>query len=102
MRVNFGDRPFLYGEGHAHRNAADIQKGDTAEEVAALFAELPFHDDSSDTEEGGEERATETGREERDGEETGVVVDLAQTAPQMKSMRTAIATVGERNTASGG
>ena len=95
VRVNFGDRPFAYGEGHTHRNAADVQKGDSAEELAAAFEELPFAGEMSD----GEEREGEgQGKgEEGEGEqgEKGVVVDLSESGPQTKTMKTAIATVGE-------
>ena len=89
VRVNFGDRPFAYGEGHAHRNAADVQKGDSAEELVALFEVLPFALGMSDSEEdvtGGE------GEGEKGG--GGVVVELSQTGPPTKKMKTPIATVG--------
>ena len=91
MRVNFGDRPFVYGEGHAHRNAADVQKGDSAEEMAAAFMELPFSEETSEGEEEGEEGG---GGGEGEGDE-GTIVDLSQAGPQTKMMKTAIATVGE-------
>ena len=95
VRVNFGDRPFAYGEGHTHRNAADVQKGDSAEELVANFEVLPFAFGSSDSE--GEE-----GKGQADGKEGGgagggggvVVVELSQTGPT-KKMKTPIATVGE-------
>ena len=90
MRVNFGDRPFVYGEGHAHRNAADVQKGDSAEEMAAAFMVLPFAEEISEGEE--EKREEGGGGEEGEGDE-GTVVDLSQTGPKM--MKTAIATVGK-------
>ena len=92
MRVNFGDRPFVYGEGHAHRNAADVQKGDSAEEMAAAFMELPF---SEETSEGEEEEGKEGGGGEEGEGDKGTVVDLSQAGPQTKMMKTAIATVGE-------
>ena len=92
MRVNFGDRPFVYGEGHAHRNAADVQKGDSAEEMAAAFLELPFSEETSEGEEEGEEGG---GGGEGDGEgDEGTIVDLSQAGPQTKMMKMAIATVG--------
>ena len=88
VRVNFGDRPFAYGEGHAHRNAADVEEGDTMEEVAANFDALPFAVGTSDSE--GEEVDGEA-----EGGAAGMVVELAQTGPPTKKMKTPIATVGE-------
>lgn len=43
MKANFGDRPFSYTEGHAHRDAADVPEGETLEERVALLKELPFY-----------------------------------------------------------
>lgn len=96
MRVNFGDRPFVYGEGHAHRNAADIQKGDSAEELVALFEELPFNDLSEDeqTDDGGANEVAGSGVE---GESKGMVMELSQTGPLTKMMKSPIATVGENS-----
>ena len=33
VRMNFGERPFVYAEGQEHRDAANIQEQDTTEEV---------------------------------------------------------------------
>ena len=96
MRVNFGDRPFAYGEGHAHRNAADIQKGDSAEELAALFEVLPFALGMSDSE---EEEVVSEGGEEREKGGNGIVVELSHTGPPAKKMKTPIATVGKSHLA---
>ena len=87
VRVNFGDRLFAYAEGHAHRNAADVQEGDTVEELVANFDVLPFALGLSDSE-----------GDREDGEEgggSGVVMELSQNGPPTKTMKTAIATVGE-------
>ena len=91
MRVNFGDRLFVYGEGHAHRNVADIEKGNSVEEIVALFNVLPFAQEASESEE--EER--EMKEEGEEGEEGGVVMELSNMGPLTKTMKTPIATVGE-------
>ena len=44
MRANFGEHPFVYAEGYAHRQAANVPDGDTEEEIAAIFRLLPFAD----------------------------------------------------------
>ena len=56
VKANFGDRPFVYSEGHAHRDAADVPEGESLEEIVALFKELPFHpyDDEEEEGEGGD------------------------------------------------
>lgn len=41
--MNFGEYSFSYAEGQAHRDAADIDKGESLEEIVALFKLLPFH-----------------------------------------------------------
>ena len=89
VRVNFGDRSFAYGEGHAHRNAADVQKGDSAEELVALFEVLPFALGMSDS----EEEESREGEREKGG--NGIMVELSHTGPPTKRMKTPIATVGE-------
>ena len=32
--MNFGERPFVYGDGREHRDAANVQEQDTTEEVS--------------------------------------------------------------------
>ena len=87
MRVNFGERPFAYLEGHAHRNAADIQEeGDTTEEMVANFGALPFAMGSSDSEGEGSVGA-ESGK--------GSVIELAQSGPPTRKLKPPIATIGE-------
>ena len=53
VKANFGDRPFVYSEGHAHRDAADVPEGESLEEIVALFKELPFHPYDDEEGEGG-------------------------------------------------
>lgn len=89
VRANFGERPFAYIEGHAHRDAADIEEeGVSMEEMVANFEALPFAmlagSDSEGEGIGGSEQ-------EAGG---GSVVELAQTGPPTKKMKTPIATVG--------
>lgn len=40
--MNFGDAPFSYLMGHAHRNAADAIDQHSTEELLANFDALPF------------------------------------------------------------
>lgn len=86
--MNFGGRPFLYGEGHAHREAADlVEQEESCEEVAALFAVLPFHDVDSES-----DRSQQDGGDmERD---EGVVVELSQTGPYTRRLKPPIMTIG--------
>lgn len=84
--MNFGNRPFLYAEGSAHREAANIlEEEDSTEEVVANFTVLPFAVGLSDSEE-------ETDGEEKKGERS--VVELAQTGPPTRKLKPPIATVG--------
>ena len=50
--MNFGEYPFSYSEGQVHRDAADIDKGESLEEIVALFKLLPFHPSDEDELEG--------------------------------------------------
>ena len=34
--MNFGERPFVYGDGREHRDAANVQEQDTTEEVGCI------------------------------------------------------------------
>uniref|UniRef100_A0A1X7UQ08 HECT domain-containing protein n=1 Tax=Amphimedon queenslandica TaxID=400682 RepID=A0A1X7UQ08_AMPQE len=43
LKLNFGEYSFSYAEGQDHRDAADIDKGESLEEIVALFKLLPFH-----------------------------------------------------------
>lgn len=92
MRANFGERPFAYVEGHAHRDAADIEEeGVSMEEMVANFEALPFAIlPGSDSE--GEGPGAVGGASEN---ETGSVVELSQTGPPTKKMKAPIATVGK-------
>ena len=85
MWVNFGDRPFAYAEGHAHRDAADVLEGDTMEEVVANFDALPFALEGSDSESEGVDGESGGG---------GTVVELSQTGPPTRKLKAPIATVG--------
>ena len=88
VRVNFGDRPFSFVEGHAHRDAADLQEeGESTEEVAAIFGALPFAAGTSDSE--GEGAGGESGGK------GGSVVELAQTGPPSRRLKPPIATIGK-------
>ena len=80
-------------EGHAHRDAADIEEEEVSmEEMVANFEALPFAMlGGSDSE--GEGSAGGTGEQETGGS----VVELAQTGPPTKKMKTPIATVGKYN-----
>ena len=105
MRVNFGDRPFVYAEGHAHRNAADVPKGDSAEEIAALFAELRFQEGASEDGEISDDEMGEDGDICEDGDigddgETGddvgsedIPFNLSHCGPQLVEMKSAISEV---------
>lgn len=89
VRANFGERAFSYVEGHAHRDAADIEEeGVSMEEMVANFEALPFAMMAGSDSEG---EGTGGGGEQ----ETGSVVELAQTGPPTKKMKTPIATVGK-------
>ena len=90
MRVNFGERQFLYSEGSAHREAANIvEESESAETVMANFGALPFAVGSSDSEGEGEES----------GEGGGAsVVELAHTGLPTRKLKPPIATVGKRDT----
>lgn len=86
--MNFGSRPFAFGEGHAHREAADIvEQEESCEEVAALFAVLPFTHVDSEPEE-----SEEVGELERD---EGVVMELSQTGPYTRRLKPPIVTIGK-------
>ena len=76
-------------EGHAHRDAADIEEEEVSmEEMVANFEALPFAMlGGSDSEGVGWGGCGE--------QETGSVVELAQTGPPTKKMKTPIATVGK-------
>ena len=92
VRANFGERQFAYVEGHAHRDAADIEEEEVSmEEMVANFEALPFAMlGGSDSE--GEGSAGGSGEQ---GETGGSVVELAQTGPPTKKMKAPIATVGK-------
>ena len=96
MRVNFGERPFAYAAGHAHREAADVQEeDDSMEELAANFAILPFASSDSEGEAAG---ATEPGTATEGSSPAaagGSVIELAQTGSSTKKLKTPIVTVGE-------
>ena len=62
--MNFGDHRFAYAEGHAYRDAADVNRGDSLEEIMALFKLLPFH--PSDEEEEVKEKETKESDETDD------------------------------------
>lgn len=86
MRVNLGDRPFIYSEGSSHREAANIvEQGDSTEEVVANFDVLPFAISTSDSE-------GETEKESKSGPVS--VVELTQSGPPTRKLRPPIATVG--------
>ena len=87
VRVNFGDRQFLFAEGHEHRDAADLhEERESVEEVAAIFEVLPFATGASDSEGEG------VGEERREG---GSVVELSQIGPPTRKLKAPIATVGK-------
>lgn len=89
VRVNFGESPFSYSEGHAHRNAADIQEeGDSAEEVVANFGALPFALGGSDSEGEGS-----IGGDSSSGGR-GSIIELAQSGPPTRKLKPPIATIG--------
>lgn len=91
VQVNFGHSPFLYVEGRAHREAADlVQQGESCEELAAIFALLPFHSEDMESEEE-ESQGTKSGG---DGEE-GVVVELSQTGPPTRKLKAPMVTIGQ-------
>ena len=88
VQVNFGTRVFMYSEGRAHREAADlVEQEESCEEIVALFAVLPFANDwESDEEE-----------EEQKGEglvDEGVVMELSQTGPPTRKLKPPIVTIG--------
>ena len=87
--MNFGNRPFAYGEGRGHREAADlVEQEESCEEILALFAVLPFANDWE----------SETEEEEQKGEgfvDEGVVIELSQTGPPTKRLKPPIVTIGE-------
>ena len=56
--MNFGDHSFAYAEGRAHRDTADVNRGDSLEEIVALFKLLPFHPSNKDEEEEVKEKET--------------------------------------------
>ncbi|XP_046872567.1 probable E3 ubiquitin-protein ligase HECTD4 isoform X1 [Hypomesus transpacificus] len=60
IRANFGCRPFAYGEGQAHRNAADLCV-DLAEEISANFEALPFAMASDSDNDAGASVASDSG-----------------------------------------
>ena len=87
VRVNFGDRQFLFAEGHVHRDAADLhEEGESVEEVAAIFGVPPFATGASDSEGEG------VGEERKEG---GSVVELSQMGPPTRKLKAPIATVGK-------
>ena len=89
--MNFGSRGFVYGEGVAHREAADlVQQEESCEELAATFALLPFHNEDMDSEEEEPSQGSRSG----EGEE-GVVVELSQTGPPTRKLKPPIVTIGE-------
>jgi hypothetical protein len=80
-------------EGHAHRDAADIEEEEVSmEEMVANFEALPFAMLGSSDSEG--EGSGGSGEQETGGS----VVELAQTGPPSKKMKAPIATVGEYTT----
>ena len=88
--MNFGSGVFVYGEGRAHREAADlVQQEESCEELAAIFALLPFHNEDIESE---EDEPSQGGRS--DGEE-GVVVELSQTGPPTRKLKPPIVTIGK-------
>lgn len=60
IRANFGNRPFAYAEGQAHRNAADLCV-DLAEEISANFEALPFAMASDSDNDAGASVASDSG-----------------------------------------
>ena len=88
--MNFGSRAFAYSEGRAHREAADlIEQEENCEEILALFAELPFACEW----ESEEEEEPKGGGGERLSDE-GVVVELSQTGPPTRKLKSPIVTIG--------
>ena len=90
--MNFGDRPFRYAEGHAHREAADLlEEVESSEAVAMLFAVLPFAGEESEPDEDKDKDrvAADSDREE------GVVIELSQTGPPTRRLKTPMPTIGE-------
>jgi hypothetical protein len=51
LKANFGNHPFAYPEGHTHRDAADVNKGESLEEIIEYYKLLPFADPDSDIDE---------------------------------------------------
>ena len=71
VRANFGETQFWYAEGQAHRLAANIPDGDSAEEIAAIFRLLPFADcDYADIDGEQPKREEKPPEEEQPQEET--------------------------------
>ena len=90
VRANFGERQFAYVEGHAHRDAADIEEeGVSTEEMVANFEALPFALLPGSDSEGEGPAGGGSGEKE-----AGSVVELSQTGPPTKKMKAPIATVG--------
>ncbi len=87
VRVNLGDRAFLYADGTAHREAANILEDvESIESVLAHFAVLPFNIAASETE----------SVEKSSSEGTKVtVVELSHIGPPTRKLKPPIATVGE-------
>lgn len=86
--MNFGSRPFVYGEGRGHREAADlVEQEESCEEIIALFAVLPFANDCE----------SEVEEEEEKGErlqDEGMVIELSQTGPPIRKLKPPIVTIG--------
>ena len=85
----------MFAEGRSHREAADlVEQEESCEEVASLFAALPFSCMESESEEGGSSQgcssAPESGRDE------GVVVELSQIGPNVRRLKPPIMTIGEQ------
>ena len=82
----------MYSEGLSHRQAADImEQEESCEELAAMFAILPFANLEEEEEEEEEEGSTQPGDRER---EEGVVIELSQTGPPTRRLKAPIGTIG--------
>lgn len=93
--MNFGNRPFVYGDGRSHREAADlVELEESCEEKATLFAVLPFSIVESEPEQPSAKELEEEEEEERKRDE-GVVLELAQTGPHTRKLKPPIVTIGE-------
>ena len=64
--MNFGDHSFAYTEGHTQCDVADMNRGDSLEEIVALFKLLPFHPSNEDKEEEVKEKETKESDETND------------------------------------